>query len=467
MAYLACVTDRELVTALRAGDRLAAGQIYDIYGTRLYAYCHELVGDHKVAGDVLRDAFIVAVNRVRELRQPDELGAWLYALTRAECQRVGISEEVPPDAGDAARGDRLARLTLDCYAMLPPETREVLDLAFRHRLVDTDLGRVLGRTEESAGELVGAAQADLEHSLLVVLAARTGDPKCTEAADLGRKFDQLDGRGVDTWVQSATRHIEKCSICSTTVKNRRPLRLFEELPHSFMPPGVRSRVLESLRDPAGAAFAARIAERAGRFDENGFPLGGRRGIGIGVGGAGRKWVLPAGFAAALAAVAVLAYVLLGQHSPTTTPTANSTAHQTASAEATASATDSSSPINLMIGATSASASPSSSTSGSAASPSASPSAPDVPITAKTSAVATKTSAPSNAPSTTCVTKPTTTPMPTTTPVPTTTAVPTVSDSPTTIDGTPTTTPVPTTTSVPTTVQSPTTYASPTTYKSCS
>ncbi len=117
------MTDRELVTALRAGDRLAAGQIYDIYGTRLYAYCHELLGDHKLAGDALRDAFIVAVNRIRELRQPDELGAWLYALSRAECERVGVSEEIPQDAGDAARGDRLARVALDCYAMLPPETR--------------------------------------------------------------------------------------------------------------------------------------------------------------------------------------------------------------------------------------------------------------------------------------------------------------------------------------------------------
>jgi DNA-directed RNA polymerase specialized sigma24 family protein len=369
MAYLACVTDRELVTALRAGDRLAAGQIYDIYGTRLYAYCHELVGDHKVAGDALRDAFIVAVNRIRELRQPDELGAWLYALTRAECRRVGISEEIPQDAGDAARGDRLARLTLDCYALLPPETRELLDLAFRHRLVDADLARVLGRTEEESSDQVSAAQADLEHALLVVLAARTGDPKCPDAAELGQKFDTLDGRGMDVWVQSATRHIEKCSICSATVKNRRPLRLFEELPHSFMPPGVRSRVLESLRDPAGAAFAARIAERAGRFDENGFPVGGR---GVG-GGAGRKWVLPAGFAAALAAVAVVAYVMFGQHSPPTTPAANSTAGQSASPSATSSPTDSSSAVNLMIGASSASASASAT-----ASPSQSPNASYVP-----------------------------------------------------------------------------------------
>ena len=389
------MTDRELVTALRAGDRLAAGQIYDIYGTRLYAYCHELLGDHKAAGDALRDAFIVAANRVRELRQPDELGAWLYALTRAECHRVGVSEEIPPDAGDAARGDRLARLTLDCYAMLPPETREVLDLAFRHRLVDADLARVLGASEEHAAALVGAAQSDLENALLVVLAARTGDPKCPDAAELGRRFDQLDGRGVDVWVQSATRHVEKCTICSATVKNRRPLRLFEELPHSFMPPGVRSRVLESLRDPAGAAFAARIAERAGRFDENGFPLGGKRG-----GSGGRKWVLPAGFATAVAAVSVLLYVMVSGGSPATTPAANSTGGSTTSS---ASPTDSLSATDLLLPGT-PSATGSMSASASATTPAAQMTTPrsgstsTVPTVVRTSSQPSPSHSPSSSPS---------------------------------------------------------------------
>ncbi len=441
MAYRPSVTDRELVTALRAGDRLAAGQIYDIYGTRLYAYCHELLGDHKLAGDALRDAFIVAVNRIRELRSPDELGAWLYALSRAECERIGVSEEIPQDAGDAARGDRLARLALDCYAMLPPETREVLDLAFRHRLVDADLARVLGVPEEEASAKVGAAQTDLEHTLLVVLAARTGDPKCPEAAELGRKFDQLDGRGVDAWVQSVTRHIEKCTICSTTVKNRRPLRLFEELPHSFMPPGVRSRVLESLRDPAGAAFAARISDRAGRFDEDGFPVAGKRG---GAGSA-RKWVLPLGFAAAAAAVAVLGYVMIHK-SPATTPTANSTSGQSVIASGTASATDSSTSSDVTLGTGSASASAS--------------------VSASTSTSTATTKAATTARATTCVTKPTTTP------APTTTVVVTTSLSPVPVTSTDNATPPNVTTSTATatvtiTSTKTTTYPSPTTYKSCS
>ena len=311
-----------MVTALRAGDRLAAGQIYDIYGTRLYAYCHELLGDHKLAGDALRDTFIVAANRVRELRTPDALGAWLYAVARKECDRVGISEEIPEDAGAAVRGDRLARLALDCYAMQTPEVREVLDLAFRHRLIDSDLALVLGTSEPEVVDMIGSAQADMENTLLMVLAARTGDPKCAEATEFGRRFEDLDGKSFTSWLGTIGKHVERCSICGSTIKSRHPLRLFEELPHSYLPPGVRSRVLETLRDPAGVAFAARIAERAGKFDDDGFPMAGRGGNRN-----GNRWILPLVAFAAVAVCGVVSFILFGGHSPAaaaTSPTSSAT-----------------------------------------------------------------------------------------------------------------------------------------------
>ena len=320
------MSDRDLVAALRAGDRLAAGQVYDIYGTRLYAYCHELLADPKLSADALRDTFIVAVNRVRELAEPDEFGAWLYALARAECIRIGISDDAPADAASAARGDRLARLALDCYSMLEPEERELLDLAFRHRLVDSDLALVLGEDEAAVSARVSVAQGGLETALLVVLAARTGDPRCPEAAEFGRQFDEIDGKGVPIWLQSATKHVEKCSICADAVRNRRPLRLFEELPHSFMPPGVRSRVLEALRDPAGAAFAEQIVERSGRFDEDGFPVGGKSGDHSSL----RKWILPGVGAVALAACAVALVMVMTNDHPSSNPVSSSTSSVTSS-----------------------------------------------------------------------------------------------------------------------------------------
>ncbi|MBR7832283.1 sigma-70 family RNA polymerase sigma factor [Actinospica durhamensis] len=354
------MSDRDLVAALRAGDRLAAGQVYDIYGTRLYAYCHELLADPKLSADALRDTFIVAVSRIRELGEPEEFGAWLYALARNECIRVGISDDAPADAAGAARGDRLARLALDCYSMLEPDERELLDLAYRHRLVDSDLALVLGLDESQISSKVTTAQAGLETSLLVVLAARTGDPKCAEAAEFGRRFDDIDGKGVPGWLQGAARHVERCTICGDAVRNRRPLRLFEELPHSFMPPGVRSRVLEALRDPAGTAFAEQIAERGGRFDEAGFPTAGGSKI-----SRGRKWALPlGGVVVAAAAVAAIIMFLNGKGHPAdaadTIPTGTSTVSTQVSGTTSATFSELSLPSSSASGSASASVSASSS-----------------------------------------------------------------------------------------------------------
>lgn len=296
-----------MVTALRAGDQLAIGQIYDTYGARLYAYCYDLLADHELAADALRDAFIVANNRIRELANPDELGAWLYALSRAEALRLGVSDDIPADAAQGTRNDRFARAALDVYAMLPPETREILDLAFRHRMVDGDLALVMDMSEEQIGQVVQDAQDDLENGLTAVLANRVGDPRCAEIAELGKRFDRLDGKGVEPWLDAVSRHVKADQACADHIENRRPLRLFEELPHAFVPPGVRARVLDTLRDPAGAAFCQRIAARAGAFDESGFPAaGGKSGV------AGARKLLPiAGIVLVVLAVGGVAVAMVG------------------------------------------------------------------------------------------------------------------------------------------------------------
>lgn len=324
-----------MVTALRAGDQLAIGQIYDTYGARVYAYCYDLLADHELAADALRDAFIVANNRIRDLANPDELGAWLYALTRNEAFRHGVSDDIPADAAQGTRGDKFARAALDVYAMLPPESREVLDLAFRHRMVDGDLALVLDLSEEQVASVVGDAQNDLENGLTAVLANRVGDPRCAEIAELGKRFDRLDGKAVDPWLESVARHVEKDKACAEHIANRRPLRLFEELPHAFVPPGVRARVLDTLRDPAGAAFCERIATRAGAFDESGFPTGAKVG-----GGAGARKFLPAFGIGGIVLAAGLAYAAFGggassgaDNTKTTTNPVGTTATSTSSAVA--------------------------------------------------------------------------------------------------------------------------------------
>lgn len=327
-----------MVTALRAGDQLAIGQIYDTYGARLYAFCYDLLADHELAADALRDAFIVANNRIRELANPDELGAWLYALSRSEALRLGVSDDIPADAAQGTRNDRFARAALDVYAMLPPESREILDLAFRHRMVDGDLALVMDMSEEQIGQVVQDAQDDLENGLTAVLANRVGDPRCAEIAELGKRFDRLDGKGVEPWLDAVSRHVKDDQSCADHIENRRPLRLFEELPHAFVPPGVRARVLDTLRDPAGTAFCERIATRAGAFDESGFPSAGGK---SGVGGA-RKLLPVAGIVLAVLAVGGAAVAMVGgggSKSGGPAGTATSASTSATGADSSTSATD--------------------------------------------------------------------------------------------------------------------------------
>jgi DNA-directed RNA polymerase specialized sigma24 family protein len=402
-----------MVTALRAGDQLAIGQIYDTYGARLYAYCYDLLADHELAADALRDAFIVANSRIRELANPDELGAWLYALTRNEALRLGVSDDIPADAAQSTRGDKFARAALDVYAMLPPETREILDLAFRHRMVDGDLALVLDMQEEQVSNVVQDAQNDLENGLTAVLANRVGDPRCAEIAELGKRFDRLDGKGVDPWLNSVARHVESDKACADHIANRRPLRLFEELPHAFVPPGVRARVLDTLRDPAGVAFCERIAARAGAFDESGFPTGGRSG------GAGARKLLPIiGAAAVVVAVAASAWAFMSKDNKASTtppPVTNSSTSTASGTSAPPSSTDTATGQPSDTGSTSAdtgSSSPTKASTSKSVKPPVHTSVrpPTHSTTSKPSP--TPTSTPSPPPSTTTTTPP---PLPTSTP----------------------------------------------------
>jgi DNA-directed RNA polymerase specialized sigma24 family protein len=301
------MSDRDMVAALSAGDRLVAGQMYDAYGTRLYVYCYERLADQQLATDVLRDTFIVAAGRANELRSPDELGAWLYAIARCESLRVGLSEDVPADAAGSLRGERFARVALDCYALLSPDRRELLDLAFRHRMVDEDIALVRSLDPEEVARRVAEVQDILEYAMTAVFAYRDNDPRCQDAAALGARFDELEGKHIDAWFASVAAHGAECQVCADYVRAHRPLQLFEDLPQPFVPPGVRTIVLDALRDPEGDEFRDRVARRAGAFDDNGFPLAGRKG-----GGDMRRLLLPiGGLAAAVAVAVVLVFALFG------------------------------------------------------------------------------------------------------------------------------------------------------------
>src|SRR6266508_4394045 len=77
-------SDAELVAAAMGGDRGAFAAIYDRYADRLHDFCWSLLRDRDEAADATQDAFLVAAERLGQLRDPERLRPWLYAVARSQ-----------------------------------------------------------------------------------------------------------------------------------------------------------------------------------------------------------------------------------------------------------------------------------------------------------------------------------------------------------------------------------------------
>ena len=74
--------DAELVRGARSGDRSAFAEIYDRYADRIHDFCHSMLRDRAEAADAMQDTFLVAFERLDQLRDPSRLKSWLFAIAR-------------------------------------------------------------------------------------------------------------------------------------------------------------------------------------------------------------------------------------------------------------------------------------------------------------------------------------------------------------------------------------------------
>ncbi len=269
--------DREIVQQLVAGDRAALGTVYDRYATRLYDYCVGMLRDRDAAGDAVHDTLLVAADRAHQLRDPDKLRPWLYAIARNECHRALRSRRRESDldsAGDVSdtsvdveRGLRAAEATAlvrDAVAGLNPGDREILDLTLRHELAGDELGAALGVPANHANALLSRARAQLERAVGALVIARTGQQDCPELAEMLAGWD-----GVLTALvrKRVSRHIEKCAICGVAKAQKvSAAALFAAVPMAAIPIDLRSHVLENV------SYQRDLGKRAEPFDRQGFPV---------------------------------------------------------------------------------------------------------------------------------------------------------------------------------------------------
>lgn len=275
-------SDADLVRAHVAGDRQALAAMYDRFAPGLYDTAAAMLRDRDAAGDVVQDVFCTAAVKLGQLRDPDRLKPWLYAIARHEIYRrtarrkrsvsleavVAESGREPVAAEHAAAdgrghiGAELAAVVRGAAAGLDAEDQLVLELSARQGLSGADLAAALGiDSAPAANKLVFRMRQRLERAVGAYVVTRGSRRRCEELAGVLRGWD---GTFDVLWRKRIARHVDDCDTCQETRRSAAVLSLASAAPALALPVGLRPRVLDAVDHLlAGAGGAGRGDSGAG------------------------------------------------------------------------------------------------------------------------------------------------------------------------------------------------------------
>ncbi|KLR61213.1 RNA polymerase sigma factor, sigma-70 family [Actinobacteria bacterium IMCC26207] len=276
----AAAEDAELVRRFCAGDQQALAEIYDRYASRVYTMCAHMLADRSAAEDVCGDVFLVAVERMGQLRDPSRLKPWLFAIARRQVylktrrgSRTVASEEVSEmsdfealrtaDASStivevsveaSAEQAELAQLIAQASAGLESSDRLVLELVLQG-IDGADLASALGVSPSKAHLATFRMKERVGQSLGALLIASRGQADCEELAAV---LASWDGEFSVLWRKRVNRHVDSCEVCEQSRK-KVPAFVLSGVagasPLLGVPISVRKRVLASAAAGAGGSHA--------------------------------------------------------------------------------------------------------------------------------------------------------------------------------------------------------------------
>jgi RNA polymerase sigma-70 factor, ECF subfamily len=175
-------TDSVLAARLGAGDERALAEIVDAHGPAVYRAALPVVGSGAAAQDVVQDVFVELWCHPQ--RFDPALGTFRTYLTlcarhrahdvlRSELRRAGredrhlrlLPEPREPSAAEQIVDAETASAVRDAVRSLPPDQREVVELAYFGGLSYRDVARKVGIPEGTAKSRVRLALARLETML--------------------------------------------------------------------------------------------------------------------------------------------------------------------------------------------------------------------------------------------------------------------------------------------------------------
>jgi RNA polymerase sigma-70 factor, ECF subfamily len=149
-ASLEQATDQELMAAIALGRDAALERLYERYARLAYALAYRLLRDAQAAEDIVQEAFLAVWRKAGTYQaQHGSVSSWLQAIVHHRaidrlrsasgrdkfCAPLepGVEQQTihtVPDACDQVWQGEQRRLVLAALAQIPPEQRQVIDLAY-------------------------------------------------------------------------------------------------------------------------------------------------------------------------------------------------------------------------------------------------------------------------------------------------------------------------------------------------
>ena len=157
------LTDEEALSLATGGDKIAFGELYDKYATRIYNYVYYRTGSPQDAEDITSRVFFRAMRHITNYTDRGvPFSAWLYRIAHnlvanwhrdssrhqevelEDGYRANKGEEHPETALlESEEQQALMRLIRN----LPEERQQLLILKFVEHMSNAEIGQIMDRTE--------------------------------------------------------------------------------------------------------------------------------------------------------------------------------------------------------------------------------------------------------------------------------------------------------------------------------
>lgn len=167
-------TDADLAAATLSGDREAFAELVRRYEAAVRAQTLSVLRNHHSAQDAAQDAFVLAYERLADLRDGSAFGGWLLRIARTRALDVARRRQVgplpegdglPSPAGRNGQLDETSHRLLEAIDRLPDHERLVVMLAYFDGRKVKDIADMTGRPISTVTVQLSRARARLREML--------------------------------------------------------------------------------------------------------------------------------------------------------------------------------------------------------------------------------------------------------------------------------------------------------------